>query len=364
MKKTAVTVLKIAVSVGLFAYIFTKVDIEHIWSEVRQANLWFFLSGILVYLLIQGVSAYRWYLLLKPLGMEIPYPKLLSFYFLGMYFNFFLPTAIGGDVVRVYYLNKETRRLSGSTASVFVDRDLGMAALLLMATVVATFAGTSFNGLPLAPIFGLIGVAFTAANLAIFYRPTYNLLHRLLRIIRMKRVDERIEHLFESVNSYRGKWGLLAAGMALSLGVQVGCVLVNVMLADSIGLATAHGWLDYLVFIPAIGLISMVPVSVNGMGWREISYIVLFQSVGATEPQALTLALMWLAVLVATSLPGGVIYIVQSLRGKTKPAPPREILETQVMDSGARAASSLHKRDETKFASLSGQQPEEPVSTI
>ncbi|HYP25686.1 MAG TPA: lysylphosphatidylglycerol synthase transmembrane domain-containing protein [Blastocatellia bacterium] len=357
MKKTATTAIKVLVSVGLYVYIFSKVDVEHLWSIVKEANVSYFILALVVYAGVQAISAYRWYLLLQPLGMKIKYPKLLSFYFLGMYFNFFLPTAIGGDVVRVYYLNKETKRLSGSTASVFLDRDLGMAALLLMATVVSTIGGTRFNGVPLAPIFGAIGVAFIAANLALFYRPTYNLLHRLLSVFKLKKADERVEHLFESVNSYRGQAGLLSGAMILSLIVQVGCVFVNVLAADSIGLTTANGWVDFLVFIPAIGLISMVPVSLNGMGWREISYIGLFQSVGASKPQALTLALMWLAILVTTSLPGGIIYIVRSLKGKEGPPKPEEVLEAEAFESQA--------RDDGKFSPLTGQKAEEePASTI
>ena len=361
MKKTAITAIKILVSVGLYAYIFSKVDIKHLWSIVKEANIYYFIVAIVVYAIVQAISAYRWYLLLQPLGIKITYPKLLSYYFLGMYFNFFLPTAIGGDVVRVYYLNKETRRLSASTASVFLDRDMGMAALLLMATTVATISGTEFNGVPLAPIFGAIGIAFIAANLALFYRPTYNLLHRLLRVFKMNKADEKIERLFESVNSYRGQGALLTGAMVLSLIVQVGCVLVNIVAADSIGLGTTNGWIDFLVFIPAIGLISMVPISLNGMGWRELSYIYLFKSVGAQEPQAATLALMWLAILVTTALPGGVIYIVRSLKGKEGPPKTEEEMEAEVFKGEPVAA----RREDGSFSSLPGPRPEgEQASTV
>jgi uncharacterized protein (TIRG00374 family) len=361
MKKTATTAIKILVSVGLYAYIFSKVDIEHLWSIVKEASISNFIIAIVVYAMVQALSAYRWYLILQPLGMRISYSKVLSYYFLGMYFNFFLPTAIGGDVVRVYYLNKETKRLSASTASVFLDRDMGMAALLLMATIIATIGGTQFKGVPLAPLFGAIGVAFIAVNLALFYRPTYNLLHRLLRVFKMKKADEKIERLFESVNVFRGQGTLLAGAMVLSLVVQVGCVFVNVLAADSIGLHTANGWIDFLVFIPAIGLISMVPISLNGMGWRELSYLVLFQSVGATESQGMTLALMWLAILVVTALPGGIIYIARSLKGKERAPKPEDVLEAESFT----AQTISPAIEEGKYSSLSGQHSEEEqASTI
>jgi hypothetical protein len=309
MKRAAATLLKLAVSAGIYVYIFNKVDVRHLWEVLREAKLRYFIAAVALYLLIQALSAYRWYLLLGPPGIEASYGKILALYFVGMYFNFFLPTAIGGDVIRVYYIQKRTRSLSAATASVFLDRDLGMAALLFMALVFSALAGTSFKGMPLAAAFALVMAAFIAANLAIFYKPSYDLLHRLLGAFKMKRADERVERLFNSVNSYRGRWGLIAIAAIISLGVQVGCSMVNLLSARAIDLNTRNGWVDYLVLIPATGLMSMIPISAGGMGWREAAYIVLFSSVGATQSQALALALLWLGVLVATSLPGGIIYL-------------------------------------------------------
>ena len=238
-KKTAIQVLKIAVSLSLYIFIFWKVGIADLWNELKSAKLAYFVAGVLVYYAIQGLSAYRWYLMLKPLNIKTSYPRLLSYYFLGMFFNFLMPTAIGGDVFRIYYLNKETRRLSASTASVFIDRDIGMAGLVLVAAVVATYAGIALGGVPLGPVFWLILAAFMMANLALFYRPTYNLLHRLLAFFKMKRADERVEHLFVSFNSFRGQWGVLTSALLLSIVVQIGCAFVNLLAAYSIGMNTA-----------------------------------------------------------------------------------------------------------------------------
>jgi uncharacterized membrane protein YbhN (UPF0104 family) len=182
---------------------------------------------------------------------------------------------------------------------------------------VAIFSGIRIppdNGVLLAPLFILIGIAFIAANMALFYRRSYDLLHRLLTVFKMKKADEKVERLFDSVNSYRGEWGLGAITLIISLGVQVGCAIVNMLAANSIGLQTQHGWIDYLVLIPAIGLISMIPLSVNGAGWREASYILLFQSVGAETHQAAALSLLWLGIVVVTSLPGGIIYLARGGR--------------------------------------------------
>jgi len=351
MKKSALLLLKVVFSVGILVYIFTRVvDLGDLWANLRGARASYLLAALAVYYVVQCLSAYRWYLLLKPLEIETGFLKILSLYYLGMYFNFFLPSAIGGDVFKVYYLNKETGRLSASTASVFVDRDVGMGGLLIAATLVATVGGTRIppeNGVLLAPLFGLIGVAFVAANLALFYRPSYNLLHRLLSLFRMKRADEKVERLFESVNSYRGHWRLIAVTLIISLGVQIGCAFVNMLAASAIGLQTQHGWVDYMVLIPAIGLIGMIPLSVNGAGWREASYILLFTSVGAEAHQAATLSLLWLGIVVITSLPGGIIYIARGWRSR------------QSKGSGGGPAEGGRIA-----APISQTQEKEPISTI
>jgi glycosyltransferase 2 family protein len=321
MKKAASTILKFAVSFGILVLIAFKVDTKELWNILKKAHIGYYIGSIFVYYIVQVLSAYRWYLLLKPIGLKTKFSKILSFYYLGMYFNFFLPTAIGGDAVRVYYLHKEEKRLSHSTASVFLDRDLGMAALVIMATLISSWAGTRINGIALAPIFGLILVAFALANLAIFYRPTYKLLHKVLTYTKMKSVDEKIENIFSSVNSYRGQSKIINQALILSFIVQVGGVFSNVLIAKAIDLDTANGWIDFFVFIPAISLISMNPLSVAGTGWREYSYQIFFRSVALGDPtqaaaKATALGLLWLGVIIATSLPGGIVYLFQDNKQK------------------------------------------------
>src|SRR5262245_28767816 len=314
MKKAITLAVKIGVSLALYAYILKKVDVGTLWQKTKTADATYVLAAILIYLLVQVISAYRWYCLLRPLGISVPFSRIVGLYFVGMFSSLFLPAVIGGDVVKIYYLNKEARSLTGATTTVFLDRDLGLGALLVIATIAAALGGTQFNGVALAPVFGLILIAFGLTNLALFYRPTYNLLHRALKVFKLKRSDEKVERLFSSFNSYRGQASVIALATVLSFVIQIGGIAVNVMAGSSIGLHTDRGVIDYLVFIPAISLISMVPISINGMGWREAAYVVLFTSAGGDRSSAAMLALLWLVVLVVTSLPGGVIYAFQGVK--------------------------------------------------
>src|SRR5215469_10559722 len=321
MKKVLTQAVKIGVSLALYVYIFKKVDAATLWQKTRTADPTYVVAAILVYLLVQIISAYRWYCLLRPLEIRVPFSRIVGLYFVGMFSSLFLPAVIGGDVVKIYYLNKEAGSLTGATTSVFLDRDLGLGALLAIAMIAAGFGGTQLNGVPLAPVFGLIMIGFAVANLALFYRPTYSVLHKALKVFKLKKSDEKVERLFRSFNTYRGHAGVIAIAMALSVVIQIGGIAVNVAAGAGIGLHTDRGFIDYLVFIPAISLISMIPVSINGMGWREAAYIILITSAGGDKSATATLALLWLVVLVVTSLPGGLIYIFQGMNKKNSTNP-------------------------------------------
>jgi uncharacterized protein (TIRG00374 family) len=130
--------IKPLVSVSLYALIFWFTDVPAIARRVAAARFEYVAAGILLYSAGQALSAYRWQLLARPLGLAVSYRQLLSFYFIGMFFNLFLPTVIGGDAVKAWLLARETGAVARSTMSVFMERNLGLLALLTIATVAAS----------------------------------------------------------------------------------------------------------------------------------------------------------------------------------------------------------------------------------
>ena len=138
-KGLIIFVVKLLVSVGLLGFLLTRLDGERFVQTLASANFSYIALALLVYLVTQAVSAMRWTVLTRPLGIRTPYKELASYYFIGMFFNLFAPSTVGGDVTRIYYLaqdqNKERRpRGAGSTVfaavSVLMDRAIGMVALI------------------------------------------------------------------------------------------------------------------------------------------------------------------------------------------------------------------------------------------
>src|SRR5688572_24694748 len=136
--------LKLLVSVGLLGYLVTRIDGEQFAHTLASANFSYIALALVIYLGTQVVSALRWTVLTRPLGISTPYKDLAAYYFIGMFFNLFAPSTVGGDVSRVYYLAREQNKdhqkhASGSTVhaavSVLMDRAIGMVALIWLGAV-------------------------------------------------------------------------------------------------------------------------------------------------------------------------------------------------------------------------------------
>src|SRR5207237_4102800 len=125
--------LKLLVSVALLAWLVHSADWSEIGPTFSQLRPGLWLAAVVLYIATQFVSAVRWRLLAEPLGFQQSMKEYAAFYFIGMYFNLFLPTSVGGDVVRAWYLDSGSGRKLSAFLSVFVDRFSGLLVLLALA---------------------------------------------------------------------------------------------------------------------------------------------------------------------------------------------------------------------------------------
>lgn len=299
--------LKPLVAVGLYAIILYKIDVGALAARLLTTRLEYFAAAVALYILGQFGSSYRWYLLLRPVGLIVPYRRLVGFYFIGMFFNIFLPTIVGGDAVKAVLLARETREPIRATTAVFMERDSGLFALLTVAMVAAWSAPPVelFGfGLPVLTLvlFGL----FVGVNLLIFTAPAYRMADRLVAITPLARLRPRASSLHEAILPYTRNWRSVAGAIGISFVFQ--CIVIVVVFLNARALGQSFPMSAIAVFVPLISLAGMIPVSINGLGVRDALYLVLFGRLGATSDVALSLALLYFGVTVFASLPGGFIY--------------------------------------------------------
>ena len=303
--------VKPLVTLGLYIFIFTYwVDLEDLIRQLRATRLEYVLLGILLYCLGQMISAYKWYLLLAPVRLVISYGRAVAIYFIGMFFNIFLPTIVGGDAVKAILLSRETGAVGRATMSVFMERNVGLLALLTIAAIAVWYAPpVRLLGMSLPMLVLLLLAGYVVANLVLASPRAYAAVDAIVALAPLGGMRHRAASLYDELVPYRNHVGLLVITIGLSFLFQA--IVIGVVFLNARALGQSFSISALAVFVPLISLAGMVPVTLNGLGVREALYVLLFGQLGATRDLAVSLALLYLAVTFVASLPGGIVYALQ-----------------------------------------------------
>jgi uncharacterized membrane protein YbhN (UPF0104 family) len=153
-KKLLSTFIKIAISIFLLYFVFTKISIGEILETIRGVNPYFLILSIICFLLSQWISAKRLLIIFHEVGFNLSKESNSNLYLIGMFYNFFIPGGIGGDAYKVFILNKKFKwEVKTLTSAVFVDRFIGLTAIGILISLLA------YNSLPYRSLFWLIPIS-------------------------------------------------------------------------------------------------------------------------------------------------------------------------------------------------------------
>ena len=308
-KRRLTTLLKVGLSALILYVLFSRVDLLSFWETVSSVSPQVVALGVLAFFLTQCVTTVRWSILLG-CDVEVPYRNIFSIYFVGMFFNNFLPTLVGGDLVKGYYLYKKTGRGDVSFASVLMDRYTGFTALITITTVALVIGYGSLSaigGEGLVWAFVVFIGAFVGGSLFMWVNTLHGWLVGLFLKIHFFSLNKKIDTFYKVLMGYKNHGPRLFKAYLLSFLVQGGVILGYIIVGSGMGMEVHPGY--YFLFIPLATAVSMAPISLSGLGVREGAFVFLFTKAGATVEQALGLSLLWFAIMVFVSLIGGVEYL-------------------------------------------------------
>jgi hypothetical protein len=299
--------VKTAVTGTLFYLLFRRVDLAEFAATLRHARYDILALSFLILWIGHLLCVFRWRMLMRPVMPAPSALNLLGIYCIGLFFNLAFPTVVGGDVVKMYYAGKPSRRFAQSFAATFLDRDAGMLAMMVIAVIASIAHPVRLAGVPVLTIIYSAFAAFVVANFAIFAPGLHRLFVDGLRRFGLGRLAGKLDTL-SGVLQAIGKYpGMLALSLGISLVNQLLVISVTWLVAVGLHIRVAIPY--FLVFVPTITLISMIPVSLNGMGLREYAFAALFSGVGVDRESSVALGLISSAIIVLSAIPGGVIYI-------------------------------------------------------
>jgi hypothetical protein len=309
--------LKAIVSLALLAVLFARVDVSRLWSVARTASLPWLVLALGLYLLMIVVSAWRWGLLLRAQGVHISNNRLTSSFLVATFFNNFLPSNIGGDVIRV----ADTAPAAGSktlaATIVLIDRGIGLLGLVLIAALGASVAAQirpDNVGVGAGALWAGFGLAAMVATPALFMPEGFMRLLQPLRVIHPEWVDQRLGRMTTALARFRGTPIAIAGCFAGAVLVQAVIVVFYAAIVRSMKIPI--GLAELAVIIPISLVVQMLPISMNGFGVREATIGFYFTRLGLPLESGLLVSFVGAALIMLFSLSGGLAYVMRGASGR------------------------------------------------
>ncbi len=317
------SLLRLLLSGGLIAFLFTTVDTGLIAKRLADGQLAFLFVAFLVALADRVLMTYKWSLLLRAKGIRIPLPDLTVAYLVSTFLGLFLPATLGGDALRAYAVSRGGHQGSHVVSSIIVERLLGVVALLLFA-LAALLATTMLPGQSLLPNGGALFAAMAALLLVLLAFLVVSLddsvsrrLGALVKVVLARRTApgegfrRRLADIYGSYRSFRNQRTYLAAFLLLSLAENGLPVLWTYFISLAFGMTVPL--LYFFILMPIVLVLVRLPISMDGFGLQEGAFVYFLGLIGVPAAEAFLLGIASHLLALSSVLPGGLLYLLNGL---------------------------------------------------
>lgn len=313
MRKVVMRALRIILAIALFSTVFYFVSVAELLAALSSVTLdgLILLSAISVALI--WVSALKWQLFIRDAGHDAGIRELMSLYTMGYFFSTFTPSFIGGDVIRSVQLGNRLGSQRDAFIATFFERFTGLLAMAFLGFVFVCFGSSVTQGLELA-IF-TVALGATLLGVCCFSEVVGGLCERLLTAIlsrfgrggRVQKTQSLAAKVFDGMKSVRKNKLLFAQSMALSLVYHTFTVINTYLAARVVGWdAPDIGGL--FVVVPLVLLVSMAPITPNGVGIQEGAFVFFLERIGCPRGIGLATALILRAKVLVLAALGALLW--------------------------------------------------------
>jgi uncharacterized protein (TIRG00374 family) len=289
-------VIKILVSLGLLALIAYHVDLREVFGIISHSNPWLLLPALLLQIASFLLAAFRWHMIMRALQFDAGLPFFVRSYLKGTFFNQALPTSIGGDALRVLEAGRLGRGKRESFYGVFIDRIIGLVGLLVL-----NLAAVSYHPLLLQVRPEIHYVIVGIAVLGILGMVVLAFLGKL-HLLSRNRITRLLFDLSNRVRTVYHNFASVSEQLVLSVLIHLLAMLAIFLVGLSVGLD--YSLFVYLVIVPPVILLTIIPISLAGWGVREGAMIGLFTLIGAQRATVLSMSVLYGLLLIVASMPG------------------------------------------------------------
>ena len=316
MKKSLSTALRVLISVGMVAFLVWSMrgSYHQIAGTLAKTSPIIFACAAFLFILNVSLFSMRLKLLLLGEGLRVAYGRVVQLSFIGFFFNNFMPTAVGGDIVKAYYVSRLTKEAAKSFISVFMDRFIGLFSFICIALLALPLAWKSIDG-SLRKVVIVFAACGIGAFLVILNDAVAGVILKLLSKFKLMNIGERISKIYRAVHEYKNKKKIILSTIGVSAVSQCIYFTTVYLLIRSLGINLPIG--TVFIVMPIVSATSMLP-SLGGLGLREGAIVVLLGPIIGTD-NAFSVSILLLATLLSISFIGAIIYASAS-QFRMKPA--------------------------------------------
>ena len=310
MRKVLVSAFQLSVTIAVLYWVYHDPNRRAQMAEaLRNAQYQWVVIGILSYVLVEIAAAYRWHVLLKVQKIRLSAARVSGLFLIGMFYNQFLPGGTGGDIIKSYYLLKETAdKKAGALLAVVFDRFIGLVALV---TITGTLVTLRFSFLAQTPdtrrllwlLLFLLGFSI-ATLLSTFVISGFNLFHQLPEKFPGR---EKLIEISAAYHLYARHWRATLVAFAASLVAHLATFATFLSAAYALGAVVPL--VNFFAVMPVERTISALPISFAGIGVREkVLQIMLNGVCGVPEATAILIGSLSFVIILICCLPGAIVY--------------------------------------------------------
>ena len=315
MSRPAKLTIQVLVSGGIIALLLWQIDLEQTAEIIRESRWGYVLAAFLLLIATTWLMTWRWYALLAARGVHEPFSWLLGMYFVSYAAGQVLPTAVGGDAVRIIeHARRRPEARATAAASVFMERTLGSAGtLILLAAGIAVAVGR-YDDVGFLIVLEVVFVALMVVlGLLLFSRRLgLALERRLFPLGRKIKLEKPLQSLYWAMHEYRSAPGVMAAVLGVTVVSQVMRVIGIWLCGEAVGADVSP--VVYVILGPLLFLVQMFPFTLNGLGVREAFFVLFLSRFDVPQDVAFAAGFLYFAISIATSLPGAFILLWKSVR--------------------------------------------------
>ena len=314
------TWFRLLIAVGLLYWVGRQMEFDELAKLSKGISWPLVIAALAIQITNRYLTTYKWRVLLRAKGMDYPFNQLLSVVWVSNFLGHFLPSAVGGDNVRMFTMARGNPRAHDAVSTVMMERLTGVMSLALLATLGGIWSYARWGKQEIVVALTLpVGVLVLAMAL-LWSGPGNALLTWLLGHFHRLPGYAFFTKVHLAIREFRSRPAAVATSLSVSTLIQMNRVVSIFLLSRALGLDLFIG--EALVLVPAVLFIAMLPLSIGGLGVQEGAFVVIFRLVGISTEAAFGLSLLARVNALISNMPGGLFLLFENRKQSHAAAQP------------------------------------------